>query len=114
MPVSEIAEGIMDEIEEKIREKALLRLSGIFHVSVAALSPERRFGEGLKASFVSDFRRNEFDQVSDDIHDVADRTVAAELGSGNLTIKTVGDYCDLMVRCSRTKPKDVKRILGVD
>jgi len=103
----------MDEIEEKIRAKALLRLAGIFHVPVAALSPERRFDD-LKASFVSDFRRNEFDQVSDDIHDVADRVVAKELGSGALTINTVGDYCDHMVRCSRAKQKDVKRLLGID
>ena len=104
----------MEEIEQLIRAKALVRLSGIFKVPVAALTPECRFGDDLKASFISDFRRNEFDQVNDDIHDVADRTIAKELGSGNLTIKTVGDYCDHMVRCSKTKRKDVVKLLGID
>ncbi len=72
----------MDETEEMIRGKALLRPSGIFGVPAAELNPERRFGDDLKATFVSDFRRNELDQVNDDIHDVADRAIARELGSG--------------------------------
>ena len=103
----------MVEMEEMIREKALLRLSEVLHIPVATLSPERRFGDDLKASFVTDFRRNEFDQVNDDIHDVADPTITKELSSGHLVIQTVGDYCDHMVRCSRTKPKHVKKLLGI-
>ena len=100
--------------EEVIRHKALARLSGIFRVPVTELSPGCRFGEDLKASFVSDFRRNELDQVNDDIHDVADRVVTKEFVSGRLTIRTVGDYCDHMIRCYGIKPKDVKRLLGID
>ena len=46
-----------------------------------------------------------------DIRDVADKHVVKELGSGTLVIRTVGDYCDHMVRCYRTKPKDVIYIL---
>ena len=103
----------MEEIERVIREKAILRLSGIFKVPISVLTPGCRFGDDLKASFVSDFRRNEFDQVNDDIHDVADKTITKELGAGKLTIKTVEDYCDHMVRCSKTKRKDVERLLGI-
>ena len=106
--------GAMEEFEKLIREKALLRLAGIFKVPVAALTPERRFGDDLKASFVSDFRRNEFDQIDDDIHDVADQSIAKEMSSGNLIIKTVADYCDHMVRCGKTKRKAVEKLLGVD
>ncbi|MDA8390970.1 MAG: hypothetical protein M0Z76_09630 [Gammaproteobacteria bacterium] len=106
--------GAMEEFEKSIREKALLRLAGIFKVPVAALTPERRFGDDLKASFVSDFRRNEFDQIDDDIHDVADQSIAKEMSSGNLIIKTVADYCDHMVRCGKTKRKAVEKLLGVD
>ncbi len=104
----------MDDTEKLIREKALLRLSGIFGIPVADLDPDRRFGDDLKASFVSDFRRNEFDKVNDDIHDVADKEVTNEMASGRLTIHTVGDYCEHMVRCSRTKRKDVERVLGIN
>jgi hypothetical protein len=104
----------VDDTEKLIREKALLRLSEIFGIPVAKLSLDRRFGDDLKASFVSDFRRNEFDKVNDDIHDVADREITKEMASGRLTIYTVGDYCDHMVRCSRTKRKDVLRLLEID
>ena len=51
----------MDDAEKLIREKALLRLSGIFGIPVAELSLDRRFGDDFIASFVSDFRRYVFD-----------------------------------------------------
>lgn len=106
---------LVDEAEKLIREKALLRLSGIFGVPVADLNPARRFGgDDLKVSFVSDFRRNELDRVTDDIFDVADRAIAKEISSGSLKMQTVGEYCDLLVRCSRTRQKAVKKLLGID
>lgn len=105
----------MDDTEKLIREKALLRLSGIFGVPVADLNPGRRFGgDDLRVSFVSDFRRNELDRVTDDIFDVADRAITKEISLGRLKMQTVGEYCDLMVRCSRTKEKAVKKLLGID
>lgn len=105
----------MDDTEKLIREKALLRLSGIFGVPVADLNSGRRFGgDDLRVSFVSDFRRNELDRVTDDILDVADRAITKEIFSGRLKMQTVGEYCDLMVRCSRTKEKAVKKLLGID
>lgn len=104
----------MREQEQIIRERALLRVARLFRMPVAELRLDHTFGVDLKPSFVSDFRRNEFDQIDDDIHDVADRTVAKEFKSGKLVIQTVGDYCDHLVRCSRTKPKDVERIFELD
>ena len=105
----------MNDIEKLIRGKALLRLSGIFGIPVADLNLERRFGgDDLRVSFVSDFRRNELDRVTDDILDVADRAITKEIYSGHLKMQTVGEYCDLMVRCSMTKPEAVKKLLGID
>jgi hypothetical protein len=105
----------MDDTEKLIREKALLRLSGIFGIPVAELSPGRRFGgDDLKVSFVSDFRRNELDRVTDDILDVADRLIAKEISSGKLTMQTVAEYCDLLVRCSKTRRKNVLKLLRID
>jgi len=58
-----------------------------------------------------DFRHNEFDKVDQDIHDVANQTIAAELSKGVVTIRTVEEYCNYMVRCYEAKPDDVKKIL---
>lgn len=102
------------DLESTIRDRALLRLAQIFHAPVATLKPELQFGIDLKASFVSDFRRNELDRVNDDIHDVADREIAKELASARLVIQTVQDYCAHMVRCSTVKPKDVTKLLKLD
>lgn len=105
----------MREIDEHIRDKAMRRLSRIFGVPLETLAPEQIFGEDLKASFVSDFRRNELDRINDDIHDVADRSIAKELASGKLTIRTAGDYGNHMVRCGKTRPKEVQKLLdGTD
>lgn len=104
----------MREQEQIIHERALLRVARLFRVPVDELRLDHIFGVDLKPSFVSDLRRNEFDQIDDDIHGVADRTVAKEFKSGKLVIRTVGDYCDHLVRCSRTKPKDVEIIFELD
>ena len=86
----------------------------LVNMPLKALSLKHQFGVDLKPSFVSDFRRNELDQVNDDIHDVADRTITEELESGLLVIQTVGDYCNHMIRCSKTKPKDIKMLFEFD
>jgi len=97
--------------EQIIRERALLRISEIFNIPIQDVRLDSKFGEDLKASFVSDFRYNEFDRVDQDIHDVADRKITKELREGIITIRTVGEYCDYMVRCYETKPEDVNKIL---
>lgn len=75
------------------------------------LTLNAEFGQELEASFVSAWKANEFDRLDDDIHDVADRQILKELGSGALVIRTVGDYCEHMVRCYQTKPQDVIHVL---
>ncbi len=103
----------MDDPEGKVREYALLRVAYLFNVERHLLSLNARFGEELKASFVSDFKANEYEQLDRDIKDVADRQISQELSSGTLVIRTVGEYCDHMVRCYRTKPDEVIRVLRI-
>jgi hypothetical protein len=103
----------MNEIERVISENALRRLALIFHVPFDSLKADLKFGVDLKASFISDFRRNELDMVSDDIHDVASKLIAKEIRSGHLNIRTVGEYCDYMVRCSKSNLKEVEYLLQV-
>jgi len=97
--------------EDLIRERAFARIAEIFNVATPLLRKDAKFGVDLKASFVSDFRHNEFDKVDQDIHDVANQTIAAELSKGVVTIRTVEEYCNYMVRCYEAKPDDVKKIL---
>lgn len=104
----------MNDLEEKVRRHARLKVSGLFNVQPDSLALDAAFGEELKASFTSDFRANEFDQLDRDIRDVADRDVLKQLSSGALVIRTVGDYCDHMARCYRTKPKEVIRVLRME
>lgn len=97
--------------DEELRRAARSRVARLFNVNPDTLDLDVVFGEGLKASFVSDWKANEFDLLYDDICDVADRNIWKELGSGVFAIRTVGDYCEYMVRCYRTKPKEVIRVL---
>jgi hypothetical protein len=100
-------------IEESIRDRARARVAGIFQLAPDALPFSAEFGKDLKASFVSEFRFNEFDKLDQDIKDVADRATRKRLGSGELVIRTVADYCDHMVACYATNPRDVARVLGL-
>jgi len=103
----------MDAIEREIRTNAVIRLSRLFRVPVEALRPESQFGIELNANFVSDFRRNELDEVSDDIHDVADKKSVKAMAAGHLVIRTVADYCDHMVNSNKSQPKAVGKLLGL-
>lgn len=105
--------SVADEVKRAIRMHALRRLSEIFHVPLAALNPELRFGIDLRSSFVSDFRRNELDIVNDDIHDVADNEITKLLASELLVIRTVDEYCDHMIRCSISRQADVASLLKI-
>lgn len=97
--------------EEIIRQKSLARIANVFSISADGVSLSDRFGVELKPSFVSDFKDNELDVINNDIHDVASRKEVADLDSGKLVITTVGDYCDFMVRCSRSNPSEVAYLL---
>lgn len=94
-----------------IHEKALGRIARIFKQPVSSLNLNLQFGEDLKCSFVSDFKDNEFDIINNDIRDVADKVITKELNSGNLTIRSVGDYCKHMEICFEKNPKEVERVL---
>ena len=100
------------ENSQAIQEKALTRLSRVFHIPISEEQMSFRFGEDLEATFVSDFKRNELDQINDDIHDVADRAMREKLDRGELTIHTVKDYSDHMIRCSTTNAAEVMCVLN--
>jgi len=104
-------EQISSYSDEQIRHCAREKIARLFGVEIDVLSDKAIFGEDLKARFVSDFRMNEFDQLNDDIRDVADRQILKELDSGSLVIRTVFDYCNHMIRCVRLKPEEVGRVL---
>ncbi|MBI3148537.1 MAG: hypothetical protein HYZ17_08495 [Betaproteobacteria bacterium] len=103
----------MSASPRQVRDKAIARIARLFQLSAADIRPDMKFGEDLCASFVSDFRHNELDQVLHDIRDVADREICKELDAGAIIILTVGDYCEHMARCYRTKPTDVAVLLGL-
>ena len=103
----------MNVSDEELRRAAKLRVARLFNVNSDTLEDRVVFGEDLKMSFISDFKPNEFDQVDYDIRDVADPQILKELSSGTLVIRTVGDYCEHMVRCYRTKPEEVIRVLRI-
>ncbi|MEC5207861.1 hypothetical protein QF022_002817 [Vogesella perlucida] len=96
--------------EELVRQHSLRHLAEVFGVPETSLSLAVRFDE-LAADPVSDFKRNQFDIVDDDIRDVADKRLLKEMAQGKLVIQTVGDYCDHMVRCSRIHPEEVSFVL---
>lgn len=103
----------MDISDEELRRAAKLRVAQLFNMNPDALRHDFVFGEDLKASYVSDWKANEFDLIYDDICDVSDRNNWKALSSGVLVIRTVGDYCEYMVRCYRIKPKEVIRVLRI-
>lgn len=97
--------------EEMIRQYALRRIAEIFGVSKDTLSPGARFGQELKAAPASDFKSNQFDIIDGDLKEVADKQLLKKVAQGTLVIRTVGDYCEHMVDCSRIKPEQVASIL---
>lgn len=99
------------ELESEIRQWAFQRIAWIFSISAESLQPQWTFGVELKSSFRSDFRRNEYDHLSDDIHDVADRATLRLFAEGELVIRTVGDYCQLMVNQSKVNLSLVRGVL---
>ena len=103
----------MNISDEELRQAARLRVAHLFNLDLKAITDQMVFGEYLKASFVSNFKDNEFNKLDHDIRDVADHHILKKLSSGALDIRTVGDYCEHMVRCYSAKPEDVMRLLLV-
>ena len=97
--------------DDELRRAAKERIARLLKVSSDTLSLDAVFGEDIKASFVSDWKANELDIIYDDICDIADKKVWKELSSGVDAVRTVRDYCELMVRCYHVKPKRVVQVL---
>jgi hypothetical protein len=104
----------MSETDEIVREFALQRIAYIFNVPVDSLNKEAVFWSDLEATHPPGlFNPNEYDKVEGDILDVCDREIYKAISSGNLTIRTVGDYCDHMIKCYKKNPKDVIATLKI-
>ncbi|WCM91432.1 hypothetical protein M5C99_13550 [Acidovorax sp. NCPPB 2350] len=99
--------------EEVIHSHSLKHLAEVFGVPEASLALDARFGEELKADPASDFKANQFDIIDGDIKDVADKQLLKEMEQGKLIIRTVHDYCQYMIKCSRINPKKVALVLGL-
>lgn len=97
--------------EGAVRRHCLRHIAEVFRVSEASLSLDARFGHELSADPRSNFKRNQFDVLDDDIRDVADTRQLEEMAQGRLVIRTVGEYCEHMVRCSRINPEEVCYVL---
>ncbi|GKT21936.1 hypothetical protein [Acidovorax sp. SUPP3334] len=97
--------------EELVRLRALQHLAEVFGVPEESLSLDARFGQELRANPVSDFKENQFDIVHNNIKDVADKRLLKEMAQGRLVIRSVGEYCEHMVRCSNINPEEVVRVL---
>ncbi len=101
-------------VQQRLKDRSLDRIAQVFSVDKADLRLDHVFGEDLKPSFVSDFRRNELDILNDDVLDVSDRSTLKDIRSGKLVLKSVGDYCDHIIKCYETNKEEVCSLLGVD
>lgn len=90
---------------------ALNRIAAVFNLPIEQLRPEWAFGTDLKSSFRSDFARNEYDVIADDVRDVADRATLRLINSGKLVVRTVRDYCEFMVKMSLANHREVEFVL---
>jgi hypothetical protein len=106
-----VSSGQLSELD--IREAALERVSRVFSRPVSSLSMGDTFGEQLDASFVSDFTDNELDSILNDLRDAAGGFLSARLSSGELTIRTVEDYCNFMIVAYRSNPAAVVDVLSI-
>lgn len=102
----------MESKKLDIEQHAIRRIASVFSISPDKIDRNWRFGHELQSSFSSDFRRNELDRINDDIHDVADRKTLRDFADGSISISTVGDYCDLMLRRSKEKTQKVLDVLN--
>lgn len=101
----------MSTVPDNFELLALQRIAAVFNLPVEQLRPEWIFGTDLKSSFRSDFARNEYDVLGDDVRDVADKATLRLINSGELEVRTVREYCEFMAKMSRDNPREVKFVL---
>ncbi|MCP1456105.1 hypothetical protein [Pseudomonas kilonensis] len=98
--------------DKTIRRLAMQRIASAFRVSVDELTESSVLGRDLNATRAPGFfNPNECDIIEGDILDVCTKEARKAISSGNLTIYTVGDYCNHMIECYKKKPKDVIQTL---
>jgi hypothetical protein len=97
--------------DNEIADAARRRIAWVFGVD--RVKVEQCFGKDLVGRGKSDFKYGEFNQILNDIRDVADPRTIRDLDSGALEIRTVDDYCNHMMRCYRTNESAVVNTLGL-
>lgn len=90
-----------------IRSACLKRIAELFNTEQNNLSGEDVFGVDLIASDESIYKNNAYDELLDDIHFVADRTIMKKVKDMNFQVNTVDDYCCYMELQFSKKPKRV-------
>lgn len=103
---------IMDSISDKIRNKSIKRIAEIFNIDAESLNDGLDLTITFKPRVVKFWKRNQFDMLLDDIRDAAGKNSIELLNSGELEIKTVGDYVRFMIICYEENPKFVQLVLG--
>ena len=103
----------MNHTDDEVIRAAIQRIAQIFQVPFDEVRKEHVFGTDLTTSGGSDFEYGELDQVLHDVQDAAHRQTPRKIATGELVIRTVGDYCDHMVNCYRSNEKEVINILGL-
>lgn len=100
------------DIQEKVREISLQRISRILQVPIASLASNSLFREIHNPRSVSQFSRNAFDILLDDIRDVSSAETLRGIDEGVIEINTVDDYVQHMQRCYSESPKMVVSVIG--
>ena len=72
------------------------RIANIFNIVVNDIQANFRFGEELDASFISDFRHNELDQI---VFDIEEFELILYPNKINKEVSIVKDYIILLAQC---------------
>lgn len=108
--------------EDELRSLAIKKIAQVYKVKCEDLSTNMKFGADLKNSKAPDgfFKKLQYYlnhqalesyQIEYDIEDVAECCSDKDVAEENAKIITVGDYCDLMVRCYKHDPDTVLKVL---
>ncbi|WP_143694613.1 hypothetical protein [Variovorax sp. JS1663] len=100
-------------MKQSARTPERARVASVFGLKIEQIHSGMHFEHDFSAAPVFDWKRNEFNQLSDDFRDVTDRKIERELNNGLLVVHTVGDYCNHMVRCYRANAKEVNYVHGL-
>jgi hypothetical protein len=91
-------------------EAAISWLGWLFHVPIEALTAPTEFGTDLKPTFTSDFVENELATVSEEVLYVR-RCMRQSLSAAE-PVRSVGDFCSLIVHYQEMDPIGYERLLA--